>query len=483
MDRVRPNLSPAHVAITPHGEVRLAGFGGTLFRDTLVLTSARSVREHVAYLSPEEILGRPWTRRSDLYSLGCLLCELLLGAPPLRADSIAEARRIATEEPPRPTGFPAELGDGGTALVDQLLQPEPEQRPTDARTVWTALWGLWRRLGSADDGDALRALAAAAAALLLVLPLGTVGCLPDCPEGWFEVEGSCSPYPPDWTPRWEQIEAGLLHTCARHTHGDVVCWGAGVTEEPCEPGNPPYTFDCGQAAPPAEPMIAIGLGGHHSCGVLEDRSAVCWGRDDYGQTDVGTVEGNTFGQVDVGLFHSCGINDADQLRCWGNPYSEPVPDGGEHFEEVHLAFQSTCARQSDGIVRCDGVDSGGGETEPPPIALDAFDLGSYHGCGLRPDGDLECWGSDDEGQGSPPPGRFTEVTAGDYHACALDEDGHAHCWGCGGPWDHGQCQAPTVPLRAIAAGEVHTCAITADDAFLCWGCDSPGYDFGQCAPP
>ncbi|MCY3786201.1 MAG: RCC1 domain-containing protein, partial [bacterium] len=66
--------------------------------------------------------------------------------------------------------------------------------------------------------------------------------------------------------------------------------------------------------------------------------------------------------------------------------------------------------------------------------------GRWHTCGLRPDGEVECWGNGPGGvrnqfdaatEGAPtapPPGPYTQVAAGQWHTCALRPDGRVECW-------------------------------------------------------
>ncbi len=59
----------------------------------------------------------------------------------------------------------------------------------------------------------------------------------------------------------------------------------------------------------------------------------------------------------------------------------------------------------------------------------AIAASTYHTCGLRTDGTIECWGDNDFGQGDPPSGQFTAIAAGTYHTCGLRPDGTIECWG------------------------------------------------------
>jgi alpha-tubulin suppressor-like RCC1 family protein len=96
-----------------------------------------------------------------------------------------------------------------------------------------------------------------------------------------------------------------------------------------------------------------------------------------------------------------------------------------------------------------------------------------HGCGVKTDGTLVCWGKNDEGQATPPPGVFTEVSAGfgnNYQTCGLKSDGTIVCWGN---------NTFTPPVGTFA--QVSTpCAIKAADAtVVCWGQPSPTGYFTQ----
>ena len=55
--------------------------------------------------------------------------------------------------------------------------------------------------------------------------------------------------------------------------------------------------------------------------------------------------------------------------------------------------------------------------------------GGYHACGLRADGTIVCWGSNNHGQTDAPDGFFSAVSAGNYFSCGLRTDGTITCWG------------------------------------------------------
>ena len=73
----------------------------------------------------------------------------------------------------------------------------------------------------------------------------------------------------------------------------------------------------------------------------------------------------------------------------------------------------------------------------------AVSVGGSHSCGLRADGTVECWGSDDaEGRLDAPNGPFIAVAAGGAHTCALRADGMIECWGTARPPPSGVVFSP-----------------------------------------
>jgi serine/threonine-protein kinase len=83
---VHRDVKPSNVLIKPSGRMVLIDFGIACQRDRP--TSARQLVGSPAYCSPEQILGRPLDGRSDVYSLGCALYEIVFGQPPFVADDI-----------------------------------------------------------------------------------------------------------------------------------------------------------------------------------------------------------------------------------------------------------------------------------------------------------------------------------------------------------------------------------------------------------
>ena len=85
------------------------------------------------YVAPEQISGKLVSFRSDLYSLGCVIYEMLGGRPAFMGESPDEIleRQLGGTRPPPLTGFPAAICD----LLESLLSPDPQKRPFSAKKV------------------------------------------------------------------------------------------------------------------------------------------------------------------------------------------------------------------------------------------------------------------------------------------------------------------------------------------------------------
>jgi hypothetical protein len=104
-------------------------------------------------------------------------------------------------------------------------------------------------------------------------------------------------------------------------------------------------------------------------------------------------------------------------------------------------------------------------------------LGLFHGCAIRGDGVLTCWGKNESGQSDhPTEGRFRHVALGHEHSCAIREDRSVTCWGCLGEdvGNLGQCEAPPGDFVHLDAGEQNSCGLTTGGEMVCWGGNNGG---------
>jgi len=156
---VHRDLKPANVVIAADGRARVLDFGlATLASEegesrAEPLTRDGAVVGTIAYMSPEQSVGEPADARSDMFSFGLVLYEMLAGAPPFKGRSTAEHFHLLNYTPPAPLravrpGVPEAL----ERVVKRTLERRPEDRFADMREVERELRGLAAEAASAPQG-------------------------------------------------------------------------------------------------------------------------------------------------------------------------------------------------------------------------------------------------------------------------------------------------------------------------------------------
>jgi serine/threonine protein kinase len=157
---VHRDVSPQNILISREGEVKLVDFGIAKAAIKAHHTDSGSLRGKLMYMSPEQAWGRPIDNRSDIFSLGVVLFEMLTGRNLFIGDSemsILERVRQANVLPPSTLNpaVPIEL----EAVATRALRREPEERYQDASEMLVHLDTYLRRrpaVGSADLARFLR---------------------------------------------------------------------------------------------------------------------------------------------------------------------------------------------------------------------------------------------------------------------------------------------------------------------------------------
>jgi alpha-tubulin suppressor-like RCC1 family protein len=312
------------------------------------------------------------------------------------------------------------------------------------------------------------------------------------------------------------VTAGA-HTCVRLNTGALKCWGG-----------PGATVGLGDATPrgraPGEmganlPVVDLGAGetsngmaqglGGHMCTLLTAGGMKCWGPTasplGFGDLlsrggDPGTV-GDSLPRTPLGagvpsrLFRgpgaTCAALTTGDVRCWGSlawmfnvargheaasvgaGLADVALGNGFFAEEVAAGTFFSCARSSDGLVKCWGSATQG-----------ALGSGSDSVIGDAPKTMGDALLPVDLGTGV----RAAQIVAGDRHACVRTQDGRVKCWGTRGtclglgdgqprgtaPGQMGDALpfvdlGPGVQVKKLAAGQTHTCALLSTDTVKCWG--------------
>lgn len=207
------------------------------------------------------------------------------------------------------------------------------------------------------------------------------------------------------------VVSGLNHNCAILQDSELKCWGANHSgqlgqadtehrgDQAGEMGAALDAVDIGRQ----RSVLAVALGGQHSCAILDNNSVKCWGGNDYGQLGLGDREhrgddpeemgdnlptvplgrGRSAVAISLGMNHSCVVMDNGAIKCWGantfgqlglgdaeNRGDDPG-EMGDNLPEVNAGLDSTARQVSAGYI---------------------------HTCALSATGVAKCWGYNTEGE-------------------------------------------------------------------------------------
>lgn len=335
-----------------------------------------------------------------------------------------------------------------------------------------------------------------------------------------------------------QIVAGSSHVCALLDNSQVKCWGNGGYGQ-LGLGDPNVRGDGAGEMGDSLPAVSLGTGRtavqvvagtFHTCALLDNAQAKCWGHNGYGQLGLGDVNdrgdgasemgdslptvslgaSRTIVQIVTGNYHTCAILDNFQVKCWGrNNYGQlglgDVNNRGDGAGEM-----------GDNLPT---VSLGSGRIAAQMIA------GGYYTCAVLDSSQAKCWGYNSDaqlglgdvnnrGDGAGEMGdslplvnlgsktnrlvavksKFKQIASGDDFTCAVLENSQVKCWGrnadgqlgAGDMADRGDepnemgDSLPYVNLGVgrtvvqIATGGMHACAILDNSQVKCWGSNAWG---------
>ena len=160
---IHRDIKPANIMVTPDGAVKLMDFGIARAGDGHSLTMTGTTLGSLGYMSPEQVQGEATDARSDLYSVGVSLYEMVTGQRPFRADSDFSLMTAHVRELPKP---PVELHPGLPPALNEIIlmsiAKDPAQRFQSAEAFANALSSV-RAEASAANAAELKASEASTA--------------------------------------------------------------------------------------------------------------------------------------------------------------------------------------------------------------------------------------------------------------------------------------------------------------------------------
>jgi serine/threonine protein kinase len=150
---IHRDLKPANLFLSRKGRLMLGDFGIARDTEATALTAAGKTVGTYAYMAPEQINGaHPICGKTDLYALGCLMYEILVGETPFVSDNPAEMlMQHLNDDPHNVAEFAPDCPVWLDNLIDRMLAKNPEDRPYDALAVHTELGEIRDRIAEGNS--------------------------------------------------------------------------------------------------------------------------------------------------------------------------------------------------------------------------------------------------------------------------------------------------------------------------------------------
>jgi alpha-tubulin suppressor-like RCC1 family protein len=501
------------------GTARVSDFGIAKAFGNATKSSIGVLKGSGGYMSPEQLRFEEPDRRSDLFSLGVVLYEMLAGGPLYVATPGPEAaRRILTEAPPDIGELRDDVPAPLTELLFRLLAKDKDLRPSSAAEVATALEAVLVTLLQDEARlDVAGYLGRRFGARRLSQRPEVVAALETPPPSSSTTR---SEPPTARRRRWLALAPLAVLAGAAATFG---LWRARPLSGPRPSPTAPAAVASQVAGAAVAPARTLWAGSWHTC-AKKGGSLSCWGKNNDGQLGNGqsldsvipaSVQPEIMGVVDAdgGDFHTCALDGEGQAHCFGSNLRGALGlgqqgdsllrhevAGTQRFIDLDAGDRHTCGVTRAGTVSCWGSNGSGqvgdgtttdrlAPTDVPGLAVvREVSAGGDSTCALAAAG-LYCWGAPlREGANSassPRPvlvagaGDVSQVSVGRGFACLRRPDGKVACWGANA---YGQLGDGTNVGRAsprdvagddrfvhVSAGGSFACALQADGRVRCWG--------------
>jgi len=137
---VHRDLKPGNIMIDREGNARIMDFGIARSLEDKGITGAGAMIGTPQYMSPEQVEGKKADQRSDIYSLGIILYEMVTGQVPFEGDTpLSIALKHKTEEPKDPREFNTQISEDLSRLVLKCLEKDKDKRYQSAGELWSVL--------------------------------------------------------------------------------------------------------------------------------------------------------------------------------------------------------------------------------------------------------------------------------------------------------------------------------------------------------
>lgn len=158
MGVVHRDLKPQNIMIDPEGKAKIMDFGIARSLAAIGVTQTGMIIGTPDYMSPEQVEGRESDQRSDIYSLGVLLYEMVTGSVPFEGDSsLSVALKHKTEIPPDPRELNDKLTDDLSAVILKCMEKDREQRYQSVEELLSDLESIEKGLETAAASPKSRA--------------------------------------------------------------------------------------------------------------------------------------------------------------------------------------------------------------------------------------------------------------------------------------------------------------------------------------
>lgn len=137
---IHRDLKPRNIMVDREGNARIMDFGIAISHETKEITDSHIMLGTPHYMSPEQVSGKPTDQRSDIYSLGIIMFEILTGQVPFDGDTtISIALKHRSEKPPDPAEINYRISDEFSQLILKCLEKDKEKRYQSANEVLSNL--------------------------------------------------------------------------------------------------------------------------------------------------------------------------------------------------------------------------------------------------------------------------------------------------------------------------------------------------------